>query len=216
MELKKNKILLQLIGVGVIVTFIFSVFQDKYVDAFKRGYEVGYQDASENGNRTYEVKLLLTPHTESDRPQVLTLANGEEVRLQHTEGTYIVYSGIDLERFPYYWYIVFLVSFIIAVLLLVSFVRFIRNLVRGDVLTHSTQRALVYLGLSLISFSVLDYVYCYIQWNEFRKLFAGTGFTVRQDFAFDFSWLMGGLIFLAISIGIKVALRIKAENELTV
>lgn len=213
MELKSNKLLLQLIGGSLILIFIASIFQERITGAFMEGWN---NASFSMENPMYRIKLLLESKAENHAQQTLFLTNGKEVQLENIKGSYYVHFDIDLEKFPFYLHIVFMVALIVGIILLISMIRFIRNMVTGDILNISTCKSLLYLGLCLIVFAILDYIFCYIQLDTMKKLFIGTDYIVRQDFGFDFTWVMGGLIFLAVSVGIKVALQIKEENELTV
>lgn len=216
-----NKIFLKLIGLAITLTclswFVFGGHLDQAIAGFKEGSGIQHIDpSSQQLTEVFYTHVLLKNKHEQPSQQELTLKDQHVIQYQQNYGQYTLISRTDIPNLPFYFYFVLLVEFIVFGILVLNMILFIQKLINGEIFHQTTYTSLLYIGLTLILFPIADYLMMYIQWKAINELFIQTTFEVIKDFSFHFSWTVGGFMVLAMVMAMKLGIKIKEENDLTI
>lgn len=209
----KSKLYLRIIGGLIIFTSITYFFFSPNYEHFKRGFNEGLNDGRNGLCSTDEVVTITNTF---DTNQNLSSLKNIGLTSQ-TKTVDIELKGKNIYyKIPFYGYILLVIMMGLCGLALLTFIYFLRKLIRGEIFEKSTYKSLIILGFSFVASPFLEYFHNMITTNAKADVLKSVQLNLVNSNTFNFPELLVGLFIIAFAIAFRLGINIKQENDLTV
>lgn len=205
---------LRFIGGLIILTTILSFFYGSNYENIKREYLHGFYDGKNGICSTDEVITVkdnsLNIDAFSSSLNKIDLATKTKNINIEIKGPNIYYKTSFFAYFLMFMYIT------LYIIMFISFIYFLKRLMKGKIFEKSTYNSLNMLGISMIVLPFVEYFYNYFIWISKSKTLKTINLELVNTNDFNSYLLIAGLFMIAFGISFRLGINIKEENDLTV